>query len=650
MKKQRSLIIIISLFLLIAIVVGGVILYRFLSSKRAERQLAEAQEFLASGNYESAISVYSEILAADPNCADAYYGLAQAYFESEAYDLALETAKNGYEKTNGLQLWQYVSFLEKDAKARDFKNLPYYVKEAVCAYYDLLDHQEITQEMLDSVESILFTVARYELADNGTDYICYIDAYINGSPCGIYLSPFIRPNRMENKYLSQIEDEFYREWFFVHYVDKNLSDPSWSPAQKEDLLVYYPFLAMFESGYVLSNNLSSNDQQQLFAILKDYGFDHESLAVEKTIDLSSMKALPNLTKIEYLINSKDVESSFGSIEEYKHQVGLTFINAPIAIDEIVRELTDASDFWKTDSGEQPESGSPDAPTIPPAEESNIDNASLERILEVTIDLSKLQFGPFFMACPVTSVEDAGGLIGSDSFSGEFTEALAYMPMMGSEVFQLILFRLPDDADAFNFAKDLESKANLQKWLFTSAEAMDTCVIGQTVLFVMASNKQTTALLNAFTTVAAPGFDIEGYEMRDPLDGVTMEDIYDTLAENCMFLTGTDKGNVSTSTPFGLGALDISSFTDSLIDYELSGRKRAYVIAMFRLAEGQDAAAFATNLKNILDTSSLNMSESDVQASYSENVVVICVGAGELENVPSDIVWLLEIFYNMTIAD
>lgn len=283
-------------------------------------------------------------------------------------------------------------------------------------------------------------------------------------------------------------------------------------------------------------------------------------------------------------------------------------------------------------------------------ETAIDTVALDRILEIMIDMSKLQFGPFFQPMPVSAKEEVAALIGSESFSGDFAEALAFMPMMGSDAFQLILFRLAEGGDVNAFAAELETGANPNKWICVTADAMDTRVAGQTVLFVMASTNQTTALLDAFTAIAAPGFDADGYEMRDPLEGVSMEDVYGSLSENCAFLQGANKGTVSASTGFGLGAVDASTFTDSLVDYDLSVNGQAYVIAMFRLAEGQDAAAFAANLKSILDTSSLDMTEGEVQASYSSDVVVICAGSGWLSTSPSDVAWALEMFFGMTLAE
>ena len=43
-----------------------------------EKDLMDAQDALANGEFEQAVSKYSKILKADPNCADAYFGKAEA--------------------------------------------------------------------------------------------------------------------------------------------------------------------------------------------------------------------------------------------------------------------------------------------------------------------------------------------------------------------------------------------------------------------------------------------------------------------------------------------------------------------------------------------------------------------------------------------
>ncbi len=43
-----------------------------------EKDLMDAQEAMASGNFDGAVSRYNKVLKADPKCADAYFGKAEA--------------------------------------------------------------------------------------------------------------------------------------------------------------------------------------------------------------------------------------------------------------------------------------------------------------------------------------------------------------------------------------------------------------------------------------------------------------------------------------------------------------------------------------------------------------------------------------------
>jgi Flp pilus assembly protein TadD len=43
-----------------------------------QKDLMDAQDALANGEFEQAVSKYNKILKADPNCADAYFGKAEA--------------------------------------------------------------------------------------------------------------------------------------------------------------------------------------------------------------------------------------------------------------------------------------------------------------------------------------------------------------------------------------------------------------------------------------------------------------------------------------------------------------------------------------------------------------------------------------------
>jgi len=69
--------------------------------------------------------------------------------------------------------------------------------------------------------------------------------------------------------------------------------------------------------------------------------------------------------------------------------------------------------------------------------------------------------------------------------------------VGSIAFQMILFRLPEGADAEAFAGAVKENTDPRKWVCVEAESVETAIRGRTVLFVMADTATTEALINAF---------------------------------------------------------------------------------------------------------------------------------------------------------
>ena len=83
----------------------------------------------------------------------------------------------------------------------------------------------------------------------------------------------------------------------------------------------------------------------------------------------------------------------------------------------------------------------------------------------------------------------------------FSDALGYGPMMGSNPFVMVLFSLPADVDAAAFAADIESNADLRKWICVEAEVADTAVYGNLVLFIMSDTASANAFIGAFNQLA-----------------------------------------------------------------------------------------------------------------------------------------------------
>ena len=128
----------------------------------------------------------------------------------------------------------------------------------------------------------------------------------------------------------------------------------------------------------------------------------------------------------------------------------------------------------------------------------IDSISLSDIVSQTASGSDIEF--FNFTTETVDSEIAAYLIGAESLDASFSEAIAYIPMMNTNPFTMIVFRVSDDQNAQTLADELESKANLRKLICVEAETADTVVNGNTVLFVMGSVSDTDAIINAFNNL------------------------------------------------------------------------------------------------------------------------------------------------------
>lgn len=130
--------------------------------------------------------------------------------------------------------------------------------------------------------------------------------------------------------------------------------------------------------------------------------------------------------------------------------------------------------------------------------SALDVLSLTDIAAQTADGSGLEFYSF-MTEPVDS-STAAYLIGTESIDTPFSEAVAHVPMMNTNPFTMIVFRVSETPDAQALASELEEKADLRKLICVEAEAADTVVNGGTVLFIMGSQSEIDAIINAFNNL------------------------------------------------------------------------------------------------------------------------------------------------------
>lgn len=129
---------------------------------------------------------------------------------------------------------------------------------------------------------------------------------------------------------------------------------------------------------------------------------------------------------------------------------------------------------------------------------NLDEISLTDIVSQTASGSDLEFFSF-MTETVDSTT-AAYLIGTETIEAPFAEAVAHVPMMNTNPFTMIVFRVSEDQNAQTLADELEAKADLRKLICVEAETVDTVVNGNTVLFIMGSQTEVDAILTAFNNI------------------------------------------------------------------------------------------------------------------------------------------------------
>lgn len=76
-----------------------------------ESLMSTAQKYLVEMNYEQAIAEFEKIIELEPNNAEAYLGLAQAYRDSGDIDKAAEVLKKGYDITGDERLKDMIDVL-----------------------------------------------------------------------------------------------------------------------------------------------------------------------------------------------------------------------------------------------------------------------------------------------------------------------------------------------------------------------------------------------------------------------------------------------------------------------------------------------------------------------------------------------------------
>lgn len=267
----------------------------------------------------------------------------------------------------------------------------------------------------------------------------------------------------------------------------------------------------------------------------------------------------------------------------------------------------------------------------------VDRIDLKTILYLMEDLTGLELGSYCYQQDITP-EQVAMVVGTEDFSLPFESARAYLPTLNVTPFVLCVFRLAPDSDPQEFADALKASAKLDRWICVRAEAAEAEVSGNTVLFFMGNAMLVQPIKDAFAKLAQPDFRAEDH-LIDRLAGLTMEQLYEKLyesysLENYGFMDGKDYGPVTADAGFGLSALDEAQYAESLVDTgeypadEFDG-ERSYLLAMFRLTPGTDAAAFAQKLRDTVDASALKGEGQQYVLAWSQDVVIYYVGAGSL---------------------
>ncbi len=100
MSTKSKQIFIISAIILVLALAAAVIFFGRTDEENYEKALAEAEKYLDACDYDNAVAIYNRVIADDHKCAEAYAGLADAYFAKNRRDKALEVLEKGAENTD----------------------------------------------------------------------------------------------------------------------------------------------------------------------------------------------------------------------------------------------------------------------------------------------------------------------------------------------------------------------------------------------------------------------------------------------------------------------------------------------------------------------------------------------------------------------
>lgn len=106
MEKKNNRKIITAVVAIIVLILACLLLFFALTStsRKLNKQLRIANEYLEDGDYEKAIAAFTDALLIDPNCVEAYEGGAKAYALSGDYESVIAFLQTGYDVTGNEKL------------------------------------------------------------------------------------------------------------------------------------------------------------------------------------------------------------------------------------------------------------------------------------------------------------------------------------------------------------------------------------------------------------------------------------------------------------------------------------------------------------------------------------------------------------------
>ena len=115
-KKKKIIGVSVAVLAVLAAVLIGVFASMDKENVTLQKLLDAGQKYLAELDYETAAAIYSEAIALDHKCVEAYSGLTEAYLGLGDADAAIAVLEEGYQQTGDesllLQLEELLKLLE----------------------------------------------------------------------------------------------------------------------------------------------------------------------------------------------------------------------------------------------------------------------------------------------------------------------------------------------------------------------------------------------------------------------------------------------------------------------------------------------------------------------------------------------------------